>query len=525
MKRNLPSITPILYTSKTLANGEHPIMLRVCYNGKRTYKSIGISCKPSEWSKDKNKVKGNRASSLNTIITREMTKANDYVLSLEGKDDYTAATIVKYLSKSAPTQITLYTLFEERIRFFKEEKESHNNAVGYRTLLNRIKKYTDNTDLELFEITPSWLSEFEEYLRCHYSDNSIRKFFDGFKAIFNYAKRQGYIKDTPFDSFTFSKKLNTQTRKRALTIDEITKLMRYYYQRYGMLGLDDNNVYGEHDLKQYWVNQKFKLKGQNKLTPINAEQFSLALYLTSYLFQGLALVDIANLKLKDLHLLEVVDDEKYKKDAALHDIDYAERHKRVVMHYDITTYRAKTHHPTRIVVECQNLMPYLNPFGSYFDSYDQLDDEEDMERYLFPIFDNNNDSAEVKFCRMTYMNYLVNVNLKRIATRLNMPPITFYSARHSYASQLYHANVPIGLIAQNMGRNPSEIETYLKEFDTYNIVEANSKSLITGQELFKQLRKQEEDKRHDEIRESLKAKGDIEGLEKYETWLKWLEEH
>ena len=281
MKRNLPTITPILYTSKTLANGEHPIMLRVCYNGKRTYKSIGISCKPSEWSKDKNKVKGSRASSLNTIITREMTKANDYVLSLEGKDDYTATTIIKHLSKSAPTQITLYSLFEERITFFKDEKQSHNNAVGYRTLLNRIKKYTNNIDLELFEITPSWLSEFEEHLRCHYSDNSIRKFFDCFKALFNYAKRQDYIKDTPFSNFTFSKKLNTQTRKRALTIDEITKLMRYYYLRYGRLGIEDNEVYNEHSEKQYWVNQKFKLRGQNKLTPINSEQFALALYLTS----------------------------------------------------------------------------------------------------------------------------------------------------------------------------------------------------------------------------------------------------
>ena len=170
-------------------------------------------------------------------------------MSLEGKDDYTAATIIKHLSKSAPTQITLYSLFEERITFFKEEKQSHNNAVGYRTLLNRIKKYTDNVDLELFEITTSWLSEFEEHLRCHYSDNSIRKFFDCFKAIFNYAKRQDYIKETPFSNFTFSKKLNTQTRKRALTIDEITKLMRYYYQRYGMLGDEDNNVLGEHVLK------------------------------------------------------------------------------------------------------------------------------------------------------------------------------------------------------------------------------------------------------------------------------------
>ena len=524
MKRNLPTITPIIYTSKTLANGEHPIMLRVCYNGKRSYKSIGISCKPSEWSKDKNRVKGSRAASLNTVIARELTKANDYILSLEGKEDYSASTIIKYLSKSAPTQITLYSLFEERIHFFKVEKQSHNNAVGYRTLLNRIKKYTNNTDLELFEITTNWLSSFEEYLRIHYSDNSIRKFFDCFKAIFNYAKRQDYIKESPFINFSFSKKLETHTKKRALGLDEISKLMRYYYQRYGWLGLDDNDVYGEHSEKQYWVNQKFKLRGENKLTPINAEQFSLALYLTSYFFQGLALVDIANLKIKDLHLIDVLDNDKYQRDAAIHGADYAETHKRTVKHFDITTYRAKTHHTTRIVVECDNMMPYLNPFGSYFYDYDQLDDE-DMERYLFPIFDHNNDSPEVKFCRMTYMNYLVNVNLKRIAKRLGMPPITFYSARHSYASQLYHANVPIGLIAQNMGRNPNEIQTYLKEFDTQNIVEANNKSLIVGQSLFKELANKEEKKRQDKIREALKAKGDIEGLERYEAYLKWREEH
>ncbi len=524
MKRNLPTITPILYTSKKLANGEHPIMLRVCYNSKRTYKSIGISCKPFEWNKDKNKVKGSRANSLNMIITREMTKANDYVLSLEGKEDYTAATIVKHLSKSAPTEITLYTLFEERIRFFKEEKESHNNAVGYRTLLNRVKKYTDNTDLELFEITSSWLSDFEEYLRCHYSDNSIRKFFDGFKAILNYAKRQGYVKDNPFDNFTFSRKLNTQTSKRALSIDEIMKLIQYYHDRYGLLGIEDNNVYGEHDLKQYWVNQKFKSKGENKLTAINAEQFSLALYLTSYFFQGLALVDIANLKLKDLHLHGIVDKEKYEKDSALHGYEYAELHKRTVLYYEISTYRKKTHHHTKIIVECQNVMSYLNPFGSYFEEYCQIEDE-DKERYLFPIFDHHNDSSEVRFGRMTYMNYLVNVNLKRIAARLGIPPITFYSARHSYASRLYHSNVPIGLIAQNMGRNPSEIQTYLKEFDTYNIVEANSKTTVVGLDNFKRIKQMADEKRHDEIRESLKSKGDLEALEKYESYLKWLEEH
>ena len=76
-----------------------------------------------------------------------------------------------------------------------------------------------------------------------------------------------------------------------------------------------------------------------------------------------------------------------------------------------------------------------------------------------------------------------------------------------------------------MGRNPSEIQTYLKEFDTINIVEANNKSLIIGQDIFKEISAKEEEKHQDEIREALKAKGDSKALEQYEAYLKWKSEH
>lgn len=85
-----------------------------------------------------------------------------------------------------------------------------------------------------------------------------------------------------------------------------------------------------------------------------------------------------------------------------------------------------------------------------------------------------------------YANYLVNVNLKRIAERLGMKPITFYSARHTYASALYNANVPMGLIAQNMGRNPAEIETYLKDFDRDSVIDANQHLYVTSTEAYKE---------------------------------------
>ena len=86
---------------------------------------------------------------------------------------------------------------------------------------------------------------------------------------------------------------------------------------------------------------------------------------------------------------------------------------------------------------------------------------------------------------MTYATYLINNNIKRVGEKLGIKGITFYSARHSYASNLYHNNVPIGLIAQNMGRNTAEIETYLKEFEDENIIKANKLSYLTEQPEYK----------------------------------------
>ena len=147
-------------------------------------------------------------------------------------------------------------------------------------------------------------------------------------------------------------------------------------------------------------------------------------------------------------------------------------------------------------------MPYLNPFDSFVNG---CEDEDELEEYVFPIYDKDNDDEYTKFGRMKYAIYLVNVNLRRVAQRAGVrSDITFYAARHSYASNLYHANVPVGLIAQNMGRNPAEIETYLKEFDSDNIIAANEKALITGQDDFRavweQVRKKEREEKLQKVK-------------------------
>ena len=512
MIKNLPSISAVLFKSKLLANKEHPIMLRVCYNGQRKYKSIGLSCTPKYWNEKKEEVRAGHPQSVsfNSIIRREKRNADNVIISLEKSGvTYSVSSIIKALTKVAPSTMTLFNLFEVRIDFFKTITEQFNTATGYKTLLNVIKRYTDNDDIELFEVDTAWVRDFESYLRTKYKDTSIRKFFDGLKAIMNYAVSKGYIEKSPLENYSYIRKLDTRTKKRALSLPEITKIMRYYADTYGVLGNKKPNI--EVCKKHYW-NKSFKRRGETKLTPIDAEQLSISLFLCSYLMQGLALVDLANLKWKDFQDFEIVNKDKYIRDSAMYGADYAETHKEVKEYYKIEIARTKTGHPVRIIVEQTLLLPYTLPFTKGLKG---LSDEEYDDTYVFPIFADMDDTPSKKFGRMTYATYLVNYNLKRVGERLGIEGITFYSARHSYASNLYHSNVPMGLIAQNMGRNPAEIETYLKEFEDENIVKANELSYITGQPQFIAAKKKKPKNKELEAYFEKKKEEETKLLEKY----------
>lgn len=481
MRDKRPSIKVVLYKSKTLSNGEHPIMLSVSYNGKRKYKSLGISCTDKYWDKDANdKVNKShpQAKLLNRAIQIEINKAQKQYLDYENNDkQYSAKTIIEGIAKDAPSTKTLYELLDERIEHF-HSIDSNNTADGYSTFKSALMRYLTDKDVELFSIDEEWIAKFEQWLRKSYKDTSIKKFFDCFKAAMNHAVKKKFIEKSPLDGYEHVKKLNLKTKKRALSIVEITKLTKYYYDSYGLFGERSKPV--EEKCKKHYWNKKFRRRGTTKLTPIDAEQLSLALFLCSYYFQGLALVDMAKLKWKDLKEVKIRDERKFAYDSASKGYDYAITHQESVDCYQIDVERSKTGKSVTIVVECGNVLPYLNPFYP-----DELNSEAFLETYVFPIYSELDDTERKKYGRMKYATYLVNVNLKRIGENLNIPELTFYAARHSYASNLYHADVPTSLIAQNMGRSTSGIETYLKNFEQTKILEANKKALIIGQDGFR----------------------------------------
>ena len=48
-------VSVVCYKSKTLSNGENPLMLQVSKGGKRKYQSLGISINPKYWDFTRNK--------------------------------------------------------------------------------------------------------------------------------------------------------------------------------------------------------------------------------------------------------------------------------------------------------------------------------------------------------------------------------------------------------------------------------------------------------------------------------------
>ena len=149
MKTAKATVTALLYTSKTLANGEHPVMIRVCYNGRRKYKSTGLSCPARLWNAAKQEVRGRHPLSvnMNALIESELTRLKNKVLDYERQGmAYSVQSLLEASGRKPPSRKTLDDLFEERIAYFRDSMQKHNTAAGYQTLRHIIGRYSPEPD-------------------------------------------------------------------------------------------------------------------------------------------------------------------------------------------------------------------------------------------------------------------------------------------------------------------------------------------------------------------------------------------
>ena len=220
----------LCYRSKTLSNGEHPIMLRVCKGGKKKYISLGISVNPKFWDFEKNKPKRNcpNREQLIKVINEQEQKYAEQILEFSvEKREYTPTTLIEAIVPVQKAR-TVGELFNEYIAQLKDEGRL-GYALSVQQVCNSLLKYKGHLDIYFSEIDVNWLKAYESWLRCcKLTDNTIGIRFRTLRAVYNLALAEGLVKADcyPFKKYKVSK-LHKETAKRAITKEQVKQVIDY----------------------------------------------------------------------------------------------------------------------------------------------------------------------------------------------------------------------------------------------------------------------------------------------------------
>ena len=224
------TVNVLCYKSKTLANGEHPLMICVSKDGKKKYSSLGISVHPIHWDFVKNKPKRSCPNKvqIEKIIRERTEEYTEQILEYKAENkDYSLLTLVEKVS-TPNTSTTVGAVFQEYIEKLKMEKRL-GYAHSVRQVYNSLLKYNKHLEIYFSDVDVEWLKNYETWLRKeNIAENTIGIRFRTLRAIYNLAIEKTIAKPEyyPFKTYKVSK-LHQATAKRAITKEAIVAIMNY----------------------------------------------------------------------------------------------------------------------------------------------------------------------------------------------------------------------------------------------------------------------------------------------------------
>ncbi len=231
----MSSVKVILYTSKVLKNGEHPIMLRVIKDRKPKYISIGHSCSVDLWDEVEGKPKKKHPfeTEINILIDTKKSVANKHILENQIEDrDFSSEEIIEKVSRKT-NKCTVFAYFDILVKRFNESNRL-GNANIYKSTKNSLSTFRDMRDFQFSDISVSFLNRYEEdFLKRGVTLNSIFVYMRTFKTMINYAKTDGMVRKDfdPFKDYSFKKFRGIVTKKRALSKTEIKLIESKKYKK------------------------------------------------------------------------------------------------------------------------------------------------------------------------------------------------------------------------------------------------------------------------------------------------------
>jgi len=222
------TVNVLCYKSKVLSNGEHPLMLRICKDGKRKYQSLNLSINPKYWDFDKERPKRNCPNKelVETVISTHLEQFRKHIIELkaEGKD-YSAQFLLKGQGEKARSK-TVGDFYKELLDDM-DQSDKYGNWRFYKSSYNSVQTFTNGKmDFLFSEIDILWLNNYEQWLKKRGNKGTtISVQFRTLRAAYNKAIESGYVKkkDYPFNEFKICK-FDTSTKKRAISKEDITKI-------------------------------------------------------------------------------------------------------------------------------------------------------------------------------------------------------------------------------------------------------------------------------------------------------------
>lgn len=224
------TVNVVCYRWKTLSNGEHPLMIRVCKDGKKKYQSLGISVNPAHWDFKKNKPKANCPNKeyIQKIISDKTNEFTGQIVQLKSeRKDFTANSLVDKTSKKVQPR-TIGDVFLEQLQRLTDE-----NRRGYmlstKQVYNSLMEFNKHLNIYFSDMDVAWLRRYEIHLRKKgLAENTIGIRFRTLRAIYNLAIEENIVKAEhyPFTTFKVSK-LHKETAKRAISKENVNRILEY----------------------------------------------------------------------------------------------------------------------------------------------------------------------------------------------------------------------------------------------------------------------------------------------------------
>lgn len=208
-------------------DGRCPLRLRMRKDGKTAMPLTGIRISPDNWDDDNQRAKDAR---LNLRLRDMIDNAEDYILRIKAEGRYITMTLDELVCEVSKRilSIDMKVNLKDTLAYQMEQYRDRQTKRGTREVFDRTVKSLQEYDPD-FQIRPirevdyGYLTRFEAWcLGRGMKVNSISILMRNIRTVFNEARRDGVTNLYPFSTYKIKQE---ETRKRALTLDEVRLLL------------------------------------------------------------------------------------------------------------------------------------------------------------------------------------------------------------------------------------------------------------------------------------------------------------